>query len=118
MDNPVDPALRGGCWLCDGCGEIETDYFDQQEQGTLTATVGCPVCVDNDQSWLRLQVEKERDTLAADREALIKELVPCQNVLYQLAHVGQCTPSYANDARAVLERVTGGKPPCFEDGRR
>jgi hypothetical protein len=59
----------------------------------------------------------ERDALAADRADLIKELVPCQNVLHQLAHLGQCTPQYANDARDVLQRVTGGNPPMFDDRR-
>jgi hypothetical protein len=53
----------------------------------------------------------------ADRVDLIKELVPCQNVLHQLARSGQCTPQYADDACAVLERVTGGNPPTFDDHR-
>jgi hypothetical protein len=59
----------------------------------------------------------ERDALAADRADLIKELVACQNVLHQLAHAGECTPEYANDARDVLQRVTGGNPPMFDDRR-
>lgn len=53
----------------------------------------------------------------ADRADLIKELVPCQNVLHILALAGQCTPQYANDAKAVLQRVTGGNPPTFDDRR-
>lgn len=65
----------------------------------------------------RLAVERDRDALAADRADLIKELVACQNVLHQLAHAGECTPEYANDARDVLQRVTGGNPPMFDDRR-
>jgi hypothetical protein len=57
----------------------------------------------------------ERDALAADRAALLKELVPCQNVLHQLARSGQCTPAYADDAKQVLSRVTCGNPPTFDD---
>jgi hypothetical protein len=60
---------------------------------------------------------EESGALAADRTDLIQELVPCQNVLHQLAHAGQCTPEYANDARVVLQRITGGNPPTFDDHR-
>jgi hypothetical protein len=54
-------------------------------------------------------------SLAADRDDLIKELIHCQNVLHQLAHAGEFTPEYADDARKVLQRVTGGQPPLFDD---
>lgn len=61
------------------------------------------------------KLEQERDALAAERSDLIKELVPCQNVLHQLAQAGQCTPAYADDAKQVLSRVTGSAPPTFDD---
>lgn len=40
--------------------------------------------------------------LAAQVEVLRRELQACQNVLHSLAHVGQVTPAYANDAKKVL----------------
>lgn len=33
-----------------------------------------------------------------------------------LARSGGCSPDYPNDAKAVLERVTGGHAPFFDDG--
>lgn len=55
--------------------------------------------------WALLEagkVVKERDALAAHVEALRRELQACQNVLHMLAHDGQVTPAYANDAKKVL----------------
>lgn len=64
---------------------------------------------------LREKMERERDELAADRADLIKELTACQNMLHGLAHSGGFSPDYPNDAKKVLERVTGGHAPDFED---
>lgn len=49
--------------------------------------------------------EEERDTLAAFQADLIRELTACQAVLHSLAHVGEVTPAYADDAKAVLKRA-------------
>ncbi|UTD55907.1 hypothetical protein [Halomonas sp. MS1] len=65
---------------------------------------------------LRQKLEGERDALAADRADLIKELIPLQNMTHGLARSGGCSPDYPNDAKAVLERVTGGHAPFFDDG--
>lgn len=64
---------------------------------------------------LREKMERQRDELAADRADLIKELTACQNMLHGLARSGGCSPDYPNDAKKVLERVTGGHAPDFED---
>ena len=64
---------------------------------------------------LREKMERQRDELATDRADLIKELTACQNMLHGLAHSGGCSPDYPNDAKKVLERVTGGHAPDFED---
>lgn len=48
------------------------------------------------------KVTTERDALAAQVDALRRELQACQNVLHSLAHDGQVTPAYANDAKKVL----------------
>jgi len=48
------------------------------------------------------KLKAERDALAAQVEALRRELQACQNVLHMLAHDGQVTPAYANDAKKVL----------------
>lgn len=66
MSDYISPAERDGCWLCDGCGEIETHKPD----GHTAVTVGCPVCVENDHGWLREKAEAERDALAAHAERL------------------------------------------------
>ena len=64
---------------------------------------------------LRQKIEQERDALAADRADLIQELIPLQNMTHGLARSGGCSPDYPNDAKAVLERVTGGHAPFFDD---
>lgn len=62
------------------------------------------------------KVREERDALATDRADLIKELIPLQNMTHGLACSGGCSFDYPNDAKATLERVTGGHAPFFEDG--
>ncbi|WP_447556387.1 hypothetical protein [Vreelandella sp. EE22] len=59
--------------------------------------------------------QEQNDALSADRAELIKELIACQNMLHGLARSGGCSPDYPNDAKAVLERATGGHAPFFED---
>ena len=56
------------------------------------------------------QAREERDELSRDYDA---------EHYHRLAveHAGQCTPEYADDARDVLQRVTGGNPPMFDDRR-
>lgn len=61
----TNPMEREGCWLCAGSGEIETRKADQSYD---EVTVGCPVCVQNDEQWEREKVERERDALAAHVE--------------------------------------------------
>lgn len=53
--------------------------------------------------------------LTADRADLIEELASCQRMLHVLAADGGCSPDYPNGAREVLQQVTGGLPPFFED---
>lgn len=48
------------------------------------------------------RMRADRDALSATVEALRRELQACQNVLHSLAHDGQVTPAYANDAKKVL----------------
>ncbi|SDJ89491.1 dATP/dGTP pyrophosphohydrolase domain-containing protein [Billgrantia gudaonensis] len=62
----VNPMEREGCWLCDGCGEVETHRASDDKP----ETVGCPVCVENDQAWMREKAEAERGALAADNRHL------------------------------------------------
>ncbi|MGM0784630.1 MAG: hypothetical protein ACQEUM_10990 [Pseudomonadota bacterium] len=56
---PVDDE----CWLCDGCGEVETHKAD----GT-PITVGCPACVQRDRDALiqRLRIENQQLRRALD----------------------------------------------------
>jgi len=54
----------------------------------------------NDNSKLR----EERDQLIAYQSELVRELTSCQSVLHMLAHAGEVTPAYADDAKAVLKR--------------
>ncbi|MCF2911747.1 hypothetical protein [Halomonas sp. Cn5-12] len=49
--------------------------------------------------------EEERDALAAYQADLIRELTACQAVLHTLAHDGEVTPAYADDAKTVLKRA-------------
>lgn len=56
----TNPTEREGCWLCAGSGEIETRIAGQNYKDV---TVGCPVCVQNDEQWLREKAERERDEL-------------------------------------------------------
>lgn len=46
----------------------------------------------------------DRDALAAYQAELIRELTACQSVLHNLAHDGQVTTAYADEAKAVLKR--------------
>ena len=48
--------------------------------------------------------EQERDQLKAYQVELVRELTSCQSVLHMLAHAGEVTPAYADDAKAVLKR--------------
>lgn len=48
------------------------------------------------------KLKEQNAALAATVEALRRELQACQNVLHSLAHDGQVTPAYANDAKKVL----------------
>lgn len=54
-------TVEAECWLCDGCGEVETYKAD----GT-PVTVGCPACVQRDHEALRRRVEIERDEVEAE----------------------------------------------------
>lgn len=57
------------------------------------------------ESVLVREVVDERNSLAAYQAELIRELTACQSVLHNLAHDGQVTPAYANEAKAVLKRA-------------
>ena len=71
MSNEViNPMEREGCWLCDGCGEVET----HKASDDMPVTVGCPVCIQNDLTW-KLQASRlkhdARASLAEDRRKFI-----------------------------------------------
>ncbi|MDT8895678.1 hypothetical protein RSO41_13555 [Halomonas sp. I1] len=51
------------------------------------------------------RAETERDALAAHQADLVRELTSCQAVLHSLAHSGEVTSAYADDAKAVLTRT-------------
>lgn len=51
------------------------------------------------------QLKQERDALAAHQADLVRELQACQNVLHTLAHHGEVTAAYADDAKVVLNRT-------------
>lgn len=50
------------------------------------------------------RAESDRDALSAHQKALVFELSACQGVLHSLAHSGQVTREYADEAKAVLKR--------------
>ncbi|GAB0151792.1 hypothetical protein [Marinobacterium sp. BA1] len=52
----------------------------------------------------KAEAEQERDQLIAYQAELVRELTSCQSVLHMLAHAGEVTPVYADDAKAVLKR--------------
>lgn len=78
----INPMEREGCWLCAGSGEIETRIAGQNYKDV---TVGCPVCVQNDEQWLREKAERERDELAAHVEKARGYLVGHEQLLRKLA---------------------------------
>lgn len=51
------------------------------------------------------QATAEREALLAHQAALVRELTACQSILHQLAHAGEVTPQYADDAKVVLKRT-------------
>lgn len=57
----TDQSDEPECWLCDGCGEVETTQAD----GT-PVTVGCPACVQRDRDVIirRLRLDNTRLTHA------------------------------------------------------
>lgn len=63
MVGAINPMERDGCWLCDGCGEVET----YRASDDTPMTVGCPVCVQNDLEWRLLNKQARHDKL---RDAL------------------------------------------------
>lgn len=49
--------------------------------------------------------ETHEQALAAYQADLVRELSCCQRILHSLAHSGQVTPEYADEAKAVLKRT-------------
>lgn len=66
----IHPMEREGCWLCDGCGEVETHKASDDQR----VAVGCPACIQNDLSWKLQAAETERDELAAWKDDMVTTL--------------------------------------------
>lgn len=77
------------CWIYGG------DDHDNLE------TLVCPVVMSPQHL---IEILQERDQLIAYQAELVRELTSCQSVLHMLAHAGEVTPAYADDAKAVLKR--------------
>lgn len=92
----INPMEREGCWLCDDCGEVET----HRASDDAPMTVGCPVCIQNDQEWMRERVEAERDALACT-----------------MSEIGQLAPANYQD-RDDLHRALLGILKTEPPGRR
>lgn len=62
----------------------------------------------NREGLVRRAIEKEEqyDALAAHQADLVRELAACQSVLHSLAHAGEVTPEYADEAKKVIKRTT------------
>ncbi|XKE46029.1 hypothetical protein LG302_02580 [Halomonas organivorans] len=54
-----EPEPEPECWLCDGCGEVET-YRASDDQ---PVTVGCPACVQRDRDAVIKHLRTENDGL-------------------------------------------------------